>query len=87
MSIAWASYGDIALLNLVISTGSWEISTACLTAFPEFIVLTEKRGSSLSNWQKKHSSFDNGSVADLVNGFDVLGISGVSSSSSEFVLL
>ena len=38
--IAWASFGDIALLNLVINNGSLEISTACLTAFPEFVVLT-----------------------------------------------
>ena len=44
-------------------------------AFPEFIVLTEKRAYLLYNWQKKHSTFDKRSVADLVNGFDVPGIS------------
>jgi len=74
-TIAWASFGDVALLNLVIIIGSLEISTGCLRAFPEFIVLTEKRAYLLSNWQKKHSTFDKRSVADLVNGFDVPGIS------------
>jgi len=75
-STAWASFGDIALLNVVINTGSLEISAACLRAFPEFIVLTEKRANYLlSNWQKKHSTFDKWYVADLVNGFDVPGIS------------
>ena len=84
-SIAWASFGDVALLNLVIIIGSLEISTACLGAFPEFIVLiTEKRAYLLSNWQKKHSTFDKRSVADLVNGFDVPGIS---ASMSELDLL
>ena len=48
-AIAWASLRDIALLNLVINAGSLEISTACLRAFPEFIVLTEKRAYLLSN--------------------------------------
>ena len=65
----------IALLNLVINTGSLEISAACLRALPEFIVLTDKRAYLLYNWQKKHSNFDKRSVADLVNGFDVPGIS------------
>jgi len=74
-SFARASFGDVALLNLVINTGSLEISTACLRAFPEFIVLTEKRTYLLSNLQKKHSTFDKRSVADLVNGFDVPGVS------------
>ena len=68
-------FADIALLNLVINIGSFEISAACLRAFPEFIVLIEKRTYLLSNWQKKHSTFDKRSVADLVNGFDVPGIS------------
>jgi len=63
------------MLNLVINTGSLEISTACLRAFPEFIDLTEKRARLLSNSQKKHSIFDKRSVTDLVNDFDVPGIS------------
>ena len=67
--------GDIPLLNLVINIGSLGISAACLRAFPEFIVLTEKRAYLLSNWQKKHSTFDKRSVGDLVNGFDVPGMS------------
>jgi len=67
--------GDIPLLNLVINIGSLGISAACLRAFPEFIVLTEKRAYLLSNWRKKHSTFNKRSVADLVNGFDVPGIS------------
>jgi len=71
-SIAWASFGDIALLNLIINTGSLEISAACFSAFPEFIVLTEKQAYLLSNWQKKHSIFDKRSVTDLVNGFDAI---------------
>lgn len=42
-SIAWASHGYITLLNLVITAGSWEVSTACLSAFSKFLVLTVKR--------------------------------------------
>jgi len=83
-SIAWASFGDIALLNPVINTGSLEISAACLRVFPEFIFLTEKRAYLLYNWHKKHSTFDKRSVVDLVNGFDVPGIS---ASMSELDLL
>ena len=74
-AIVWASFDDFALLNPVINSGSLEISTACLRAFPEFIVLTEKRACLLSTWQKKHNTFDKGSVADIVNGFDIPGIS------------
>ena len=43
LSIAWASLGDIAVLNLDINTGSWKISTACLSAFPAISVLSLKR--------------------------------------------
>jgi len=57
------------------NTGSLEISAACLRALPEFIVLTQKRAYLLSNWQKKHSTFDKRAVADLMNGFNVPGIS------------
>ena len=66
--MACASLGDMALLSLVMSTASWEISTACLSAWPAFSVLIVKILCPSSFWPKKHMSLFKGTGADLLNG-------------------